>query len=77
MHIFQVQVRNYNCGPQVSCTCAVAVREYNIILGIDYCDGPKQLKTTPVLVQYLAAANNELYGASIKETVTNDWEVRV
>ena len=74
--IFQVQARHYFCGNGIACNCAVAVREDNIVLGIDNCNTPTP-KTTPLLVQYLGGENSELYGASIKPVQTNTWDVSI
>ena len=70
----QVQARHYFCRNGIACNCAVAVREDNIVLGIDNCNTPTP-KTTPLLVQYLGRQNSELNGASIKPVQTNTWDV--
>ena len=72
--IMQVQARHYFCADGIACNCAVAVREDNIVLGIDNCNTPTP-KTTPLLVQYLGEENDGLNGASIKQVKSITWDV--
>lgn len=51
---FEVHVRHFKCGPTVTCNCAVAVREGNNVLGVNFCGGPH---STPTPITYLRDRN--------------------
>ena len=50
-----MQIRNWLCklSLAISCTCAVAVREGNVVIGLDICDGETWSDTNRVkILQY-------------------------
>ena len=58
----------------ISCNCAVAVREGNSVLGIDMCQKPSG-QETPNFIRYLDGESPS--GADILELSNNHWKVGI
>ncbi|CAH1254988.1 VWDE [Branchiostoma lanceolatum] len=65
---FEVQVRTYECGslPEVSCHCAVAVREGNDIVIVDICHRQWSYQVNPKIIEKTAGGRPLSPGVTVK-----------
>ena len=63
LELIQIHIRTWKCWPAVSCTCAVVVREDNVVLGINSCG----MDGAVLPIEYLSAQDS---GATIQ--ISND-----